>query len=726
MINFVGKGSSSSPQIFYNVSTFEDFVDWEKNLLLWQLDCETQVCNSIVERSLKLIQFGDVDGTTQWVIDPRTLTKNQAQQLLGILNNTLKLKLIHNASFEYQCIKKYGICLENVYDTMLVEKILWCGYSTLPGFYSLKEVTARYLYKDRNKELQTSFDCEVFTPEQIQYAADDVIDMGHIMRLQKTQLKLANLEYVAALENEAVLGLAEIEYHGMRLDTDKWRENVSLAEPIIIEANRQLEEFVRSEEFKDKCIELGFLTDKESLTINWNSPSDKKKVLELLYPHLNGATKAVVLKHIKSQLKNQPLSLPDKIELEELQAYVDKDYDRVSQRLYINHRDWLVEHNLIEEADKVLINWQSPPQRLKVFKIVEPHLKSTDKQELADCDHPIIEAYQEYINSTKLKTSFGEAFIEKHVDSDGRVRTRFNQILNTGRVSSSSPNLQNIPAKESVGNRYRNAFIADEGWQFVDSDYKSMELITIAYFSKDKVWLAALAKDQDLHSVCAEQVFKSKWKDSAEEGCAYYQVKDDGTFLKDKCKCKKHKTLRTLVKTISFGLAFGMSKFKLSAVAKIPLDEAQIVIDEYFKAFPGISGLLNAFGRFGVNHGFIMTAKPFNRRRYYDYWEKYRNNDYWMGKIERASKNLPIQGSASDIAKLAVILIDRYIKDNKLTNKVKLVAQVHDQITTNVVKEFADEWLLIMDKLMCDAANFVIPGDLLGADTCNTGIMWSK
>lgn len=173
-------------------------------------------------------------------------------------------------------------------------------------------------------------------------------------------------------------------------------------------------------------------------------------------------------------------------------------------------------------------------------------------------------------------------------------------------------------------------------------------------------------------------------------------------------------------------LAFGMSKYKLSAVAKIPLDEAQIVIDEYFQAFPGISGLLNAFGRFGVKYGFIMTAKPFNRRRYYDYWEKYRDNDYWMGKIERASKNLPIQGSASDIAKLAVILIDRYIKDNQLTSKVKLVAQVHDQITTNVIDEYVDTWLPIMDKLMCDAANFIIPGDILGADTLCTGNCWSK
>lgn len=726
MINYVGKSDSSSI-IFYDTKTFENFVEWENQLLSYQLDTETNVVNSIVDRTLKLIQFGDVDGKQQWVINPRELTNIQAKKLQEILSNPTKLKLIQNASFEYQILKKYGIELANVWDTMLMEKIIWCGYKTPMGFYGLKAILNRYLFLEISKELQTSFDSESYTPEQIQYAADDVKYLGFIMRLQKTQLKLQNLEYVAALENEAVLGLSEIEYHGMKLDIPKWRENIALAEPVIEDANTQLEEYIRSDGFRDKCIELGFLTDKESLAINWNSTLQKKLVFGHLFPDLAGFTQPVIKKYIKNgrSLQHSTEESSSEGSYTLLEAYLTKQYESLEHELLTSHREFLISNELLVESDKVLINWQSPPQRLKVFKIVEPHLKSTDKQDLADCDHPIIEAYQEYINATKLKTSFGEKFIAEQVDTDGKVRTHFNQIINTGRVSTSKPNMQNIPAKENVGNRYRNCFIADPGWLFIDSDYKSQEAVLVAYFSGDKIWMNALKENQDLHSVCAEVVFKSKWKDAADTGCDFYKVVE-GKMLKQKCKCKEHKKLRTLVKTINFGLVYGMSKYKLSATAKITLEEAQEVIDDYFRSFPGISGILSAFGRFGVNHGFIMTSKPFNRRRYYDYWEERRDNSYWMGKVERASKNMPFQGTAADITKLAIILIDWYIKDNGLQDKVRLVAQVHDQVTTNAVEEYADEWLGMLDKLMCDAASFIVPDNLLGADTTNTGFCWSK
>ena len=717
MIHYVGKPVVNS-NLFFTTSTFKEFSKWISKQLIYQLDTETNVVNSIVERKLKLIQFGDSRGIDQWVIDPRVLQIEEANELVAILNNPLPIKIIQNASFEYQILKKYGIILSNVYDTMLAEKVIWCGYSVEPGFYGLKGLYKRYLFKELDKELQTSFDTESFNVEQIYYAAEDVKSLGGIRRLQIDSLRSANLLNVVALENEAVLGFSEIEYNGMLLDQDAWRANIALADPIIEEASRKLDIHLRSEEFKDRAIELGYLTDKDELAINWNSTLQKKLVFNYLVPGLEGITQPIIKKYIK----NNPADLSINL----LQYYLDKDYSTLNTILINSHKDWLLENNLLILADTSRINWQSTTQRLEVFKVIYPNLQSTSKQDLADCTHPIIEDYQEYINTTKLKTSFGEEFIKKFVDSDGRVRTRFNQILNTGRVSSSNANIQQIPANEKVGNRYRNCFITEEGWEFIDSDYKSMELITIAYFSKDAVWLDALSKDQDLHSVCAEQVFKDKWIDGAEEGCRYYQLKDDGTYLKDKCNCKKHKTLRTLVKTISFGLAFGMSKYKLSAVAKISLEEAQETIDDYFAAFPGIAGLLNAFGKYGLEHGYIMTAKPFNRRRYFEDFYRIEWDKKYSGVIERASKNMPIQGSASDICKIALILMYWNIKDNNLWDKAKIVAQVHDQISTNAKKEFAKEWLNIVHKCMCDAANFIIPGDILGADTNNTGNCWSK
>lgn len=169
-----------------------------------------------------------------------------------------------------------------------------------------------------------------------------------------------------------------------------------------------------------------------------------------------------------------------------------------------------------------------------------------------------------------------------------------------------------------------------------------------------------------------------------------------------------------------------MSKYKLSATAKVSLEEAQETIDRYFTAFPGISGILAAFGAYGVRNGFIMTSKPFLRRRYYDYWEGNQHDRKIMGKIERASKNMPFQGTSGDITKLALCLMYWNIKENNLWNKVKLVCQVHDQLTTNVVDDYVDEWLVVMDKCMCDAADFILPPGLLKAETLCTGNMWSK
>jgi hypothetical protein len=113
--------------------------------------------------------------------------------------------------------------------------------------------------------------------------------------------------------------------------------------------------------------------------------------------------------------------------------------------------------------------------------------------------------------------------------------------------------MQNIPAKESVGNKYRNAFVPPMGWSFVSSDYVSQELIVIAYLSKDPVWQEALSKGQDLHSIAAELVFGKKWKDGAEKDCGYYLKTVQGEPARQKCSCKRHKFMRTGCKTINFG-----------------------------------------------------------------------------------------------------------------------------------------------------------------------------
>ena len=172
-------------------------------------------------------------------------------------------------------------------------------------------------------------------------------------------------------------------------------------------------------------------------------------------------------------------------------------------------------------------------------------------------------------------------------------------------------------------------------------------------------------------------------------------------------------------------LAYGMSKFKLAATLKISIEEAAQLIEDYFKAFPAIGGKLEQFARFGVRRGYIVTSPPFVRHRWFDSWERYRDNDYWMGKVERASKNTPIQGTAADMMKLATILMRWYIIDHNLRDRVQLVAQVHDQQTCNVKEEYAETWKDIMDELMREAAKFIIPSGLLQAETTISPV-WTK
>jgi DNA polymerase-1 len=322
----------------------------------------------------------------------------------------------------------------------------------------------------------------------------------------------------------------------------------------------------------------------------------------------------------------------------------------------------------------------------------------------------------EYKEITKLTSSYGDNFFNL-ISCDGRIHTDFRQILDTGRVSSSNPNMQQIPAD----NKYRNCFIAPNGWVFVSSDYSSQELNVIAYGSKDPVFLEALENGQDLHSVCAELVFQDKWKESAEPDCAYQ-------ISKQKCSCPKHKKLRTQVKSINFGLAYGMGPHKLADQLDIKINEASELIDKYFNAFPSIKDFLDKLARFGVNHGYIRTFKPFKRRRWFDSWLPHgMTAPQDRGSIERQSKNTPIQGSSADMTKLAMVKIFEEItnSESKFYNNVKMVMTVHDQIDTVCKEELAEEWRDKMNELMEEAGKIIVTNGLLTAETEISNV-WKK
>lgn len=391
---------------------------------------------------------------------------------------------------------------------------------------------------------------------------------------------------------------------------------------------------------------------------------------------------------------------------------------------YIN-KDVQLDLFQISNDFEITINWSSPLQVKEAFQKIIPDLQDVNSKNLYTVknQHEIIAKYIEYKEGEKKANAYGTKFL-KYVKSDTRVHTSFQQILNTGRVSSKEPNMQQIPAD----NKYRNCFVAGiPNYVFVSSDYSSQELNIIAHGSQDPVWIQALKEGKDLHSVCAELVYGRKWEEAQDEGCAYYALGEDGSMKKEKCDCKAHKKLRNGVKSINFGLAYGMSAFKLSDTLLIPIEEAEQMILTYFSVFPSIKHFLEVLGNFGVTNGYIRTFNPYRRIRWFSNWvpDMKSNKDKFkeMGQIERASKNTPIQGSGADMCKYALTLVRDYIRIHNVP--VKIVMAVHDQIDTIVHVDYAEEWKTVFDDLMFQSTMPTIPSGLLKADT-NISDVWEK
>lgn len=721
--------------------TWTSFEKWIKEQKYVQFDIETDVTPYVRERKIITVQFGSVNQKerVQYVFQWSFLNASQKDLIKWVLEHKHIQKLIQNAVFEVSTMLNVGIRIRNVYDTMLVERVLVTGYEgEFQISTALEEIVYRRLFITMIKDEQMSFGDNIITSNKIRYAAADVQHLDAVRNLQLIDLHAENLEFVAALENESVIGFAQMHWEGIELDKDEWLANVDWAIPAIEEAEMNCDEWLKKPPFRSKALELGYLAEEDRLQINWNSNDHKRRIVAKLWPDAPGATKAVLTKYLgKVQDYDKQLLLSE---------YLLGNFKAVEKELMKDkYRNWLIEMSLLWPKNDSKINWNSTDQVLPLLQVVDRGIRNMNEESMGKFSHPIGIEIEHYKERLKLTTTYGEDFF-KHLHPDGRIRTQFNQILSTGRISSKGPNMQNIPAKKYVGMRYRHPFKPPKGFRFVSSDYVSQELVVIAYLTKDPNWIEALRKGQDLHSIASELVFRDKnnpfkisWKEAADEGCAYYQMKvnTEGKLemAKQKCSCKRHGAMRDACKTINFGLAYGMSEFKLAATLRCSLQDAKRLIFDYFKAMPAIGKVMTYLGRFGVRNGYINTLAPFYRKRYFPKWE-YRKQfieehiqgirpDKWLGEIERASKNQPIQGSSADQTKTAICLIMWELDEKNLHDRVKLLMQVHDQIDTAAEASFAEEWKVRLTELMEEAALINVPTGLLKAETTITD-MWSK
>jgi len=728
----------------YERGTFEEFVEWWDRRPEYQLDIETDIHPKFwLLNKLISLQFGttyDVLIPEQWFVQWSQLTPEQQQIIIDRLNKCRRRKLIHNAKFEYCILRQYSVILENIFDTMNAEKVI-CGGIEI-GEYALADISWKYLQIIMDKSQQSNFGDDIIDDDKILYGCTDVMYLDIIARQQIQEAAANNLSNVLALEMEVLPAFCDTTCEGMTLDIAKWRENIEYATPIIQRCKDTMDAYLNVEPFRDMARKLEYISDQDRVMMNLGTQHQKRTtMLQQIFPDIPGGNMPMINKYIQEKCKELPLE-----DLLILQGCSKRSYEDLHKRIITQHRKWAIEFGYLVPAGMATINWNSSTQVMPLARIIEPKIQGLSEEDINETTHKIFRDLQEYRAALKLHSTYGEDYIHEHVQPNGKIHCNFNQIISTGRCSCSSPNLQQLPVADRVamafdpnGLRYRNSFICEPGWVFVDSDYSSQELTIIAYMSKDPVWMDAIANGYDLHSVCAELVYKKKWINGAESNCAYYtmSVGPDGKLkqAKQKCKCRIHKSLRDSIKPINFGLAYGMTKYKLAGTLQISLRDAEALIDEYFTTFPAIGNLLEFLGDYGIKYGWVPTLAPFYRRRYYpnhflfkDYIDAHLAgviNIPELARIGRQSKNHPIQGTSADIVKVAMWMIREYIRENNLRDLVKFQAQVHDQITTKCPEWYAPTWKPIFDQLMRDAAKVVIPTGILKADT-QISPVWTK
>ncbi|MDY4195158.1 MAG: DNA polymerase I [Bariatricus sp.] len=305
-------------------------------------------------------------------------------------------------------------------------------------------------------------------------------------------------------------------------------------------------------------------------------------------------------------------------------------------------------------------------------------------------DYPVVSKILEYRQLSKLKSTYADGLAVYIGEEDQRIHGKFNQTITaTGRISSTEPNLQNIPVRMELGRLIRKVFVPEDGYVFVDADYSQIELRVLAHCSGDKELIQAYREARDIHRITASQVFHTPF--------------DEVTDLQ-----------RRNAKAVNFGIVYGISSFGLSQDLSITRKEAAEYIERYFETYPGIKTFLDDTVAHAKEQGYVVTL--FGRRRPVP--ELSSSNFMQRQFGERVAMNSPIQGTAADIIKIAMIAVDKELTKRKM--KSRLVLQVHDELLVEAWKEELEEVQAILKECMENAATLDVPLDI----DMHTGQSW--
>ena len=357
-----------------------------------------------------------------------------------------------------------------------------------------------------------------------------------------------------------------------------------------------------------------------------------------------------------------------------------------------------LEKEIYEEAGEIF-NINSPKQLGVVLfenmklpggrKTKTGYSTAADVLEKLAPEHPVVAKILEYRQYTKLKSTYADG-LANYIQNDGRIHGKFNQTITaTGRISSTEPNLQNIPVRMELGRLIRKVFIPEDGYRFVDADYSQIELRVLAHCSGDEHLIQAYKEQSDIHRITASQVFHIPFDEVTPQQ-------------------------RRNAKAVNFGIVYGISSFGLSQDLSITRKEAAKYIDDYFATYPGIKTFLDHAVRHAREEGYVVTL--FGRRRPVP--ELSSSNFMQRSFGERVAMNSPIQGTAADIIKIAMIRVNQRLKDQKMMSR--LVLQVHDELLIEAYEPELDEVQNILKEEMEHAAELKVPLEI----DMHTGDNW--
>ena len=361
---------------------------------------------------------------------------------------------------------------------------------------------------------------------------------------------------------------------------------------------------------------------------------------------------------------------------EELKAYGERLSGRIAE----------LETKIYEEAGKEF-NLNSPKQLGEIL-FEEMHLPggkktktgystAADVLEKMAPDYPIVADILEYRGLAKLKSTYADG-LASCIKEDGRIHTSFNQTITaTGRISSTEPNLQNIPMRMELGRQIRKVFVPKEGYEFTDADYSQIELRVLAHMSRDEKLIDAYRKEEDIHRITASQVFHVPF--------------EEVTDLQ-----------RRNAKAVNFGIIYGISSFGLSQDLSISKKEAAAYMEQYFETYPKIKDFIDGLVEEARKTGYAVTL--FGRRRPIP--ELSSNNFMQRSFGERIAMNSPIQGTAADIIKIAMINVWKSLKEEGLSSR--LLLQVHDELLIETAKDEEEKVKRILEKGMKGAADLAV------------------